>query len=98
MAVHYLEFEKPIADLEAKIEELNLLSSTSGSFDAEVESNTIEVYVSRLEAKYLAQALRLNGYESGGVACPGHVGWYGLSGHIARLVGRGGLRKACALG
>ena len=37
MAVHYLEFEKPIADLEAKIEELNLLSSTSGSFDAEVE-------------------------------------------------------------
>jgi acetyl-CoA carboxylase carboxyl transferase subunit alpha len=37
MAVHYLEFEKPIADLEAKIEELNLLSATSGSFDAEVE-------------------------------------------------------------
>jgi len=37
MATHYLEFEKPIADLEAKIEELNLLSSTSGSFDAEVE-------------------------------------------------------------
>ena len=37
MAVHYLEFEKPIAELEAKIEELNLLSSTSGSFDAEVE-------------------------------------------------------------
>ena len=37
MAVHDLEFEKPIADLEAKIEELNLLSATSGSFDAEVE-------------------------------------------------------------
>jgi acetyl-CoA carboxylase carboxyl transferase subunit alpha len=37
MATHYLEFEKPIADLEAKIEELNLLSATSGSFDAEVE-------------------------------------------------------------
>ncbi|MBW8304529.1 MAG: acetyl-CoA carboxylase carboxyl transferase subunit alpha, partial [Brevundimonas sp.] len=37
MATHYLEFEKPIAELEAKIEELNLLSSTSGSFDAEVE-------------------------------------------------------------
>ena len=37
MATHYLDFEKPIADLEAKIEELNLLSSTSGSFDAEVE-------------------------------------------------------------
>lgn len=37
MAVHYLEFEKPIADLESKIEELNLLSATSGSFDAEVD-------------------------------------------------------------
>ncbi len=37
MAAHYLEFEKPIADLEAKIEELNLLSSTSGSFDTEVQ-------------------------------------------------------------
>jgi len=37
MATHYLEFEKPIADLEAKIEELNLLSSTAGSFDSEIE-------------------------------------------------------------
>ena len=37
MATHYLDFEKPIADLEAKIEELSLLSSTAGSFEAEIE-------------------------------------------------------------
>jgi len=36
MATHYLDFEKPIADLEEKIEELSLLSSTSGSFEAEI--------------------------------------------------------------
>ena len=37
MATHYLEFEKPIADLEAKIEELSLLSSSSGSFQTEID-------------------------------------------------------------
>lgn len=37
MATHYLEFEKPIAELEAKIEELSLLAPTTGSFDAEIE-------------------------------------------------------------
>ena len=37
MATHYLEFEKPIADLEAKIEELSLLATTAGSFDAEID-------------------------------------------------------------
>jgi acetyl-CoA carboxylase carboxyl transferase subunit alpha len=37
MATHYLEFEKPIADLEAKIEELGLLSATSGSFETEID-------------------------------------------------------------
>jgi len=39
MATHYLDFEKPIADLEAKIEELSLLSATAsaGSFDSEIE-------------------------------------------------------------
>ena len=36
MAAHYLEFEKPIAELEAKIEELGLLSATSGSFESEI--------------------------------------------------------------
>ena len=40
MAVHYLEFERPIADLEAKIEELSKLSETTGAgaFDAEIEA------------------------------------------------------------
>jgi len=37
MATHYLEFEKPIADLEEKIEELSLLASTAGSFDSEID-------------------------------------------------------------
>jgi acetyl-CoA carboxylase carboxyl transferase subunit alpha len=36
MATHYLDFEKPIADLEAKIEELSALSETSGGFDNEI--------------------------------------------------------------
>ncbi len=36
MATHYLDFEKPIADLEAKIEELSLLSASAGSFEAEI--------------------------------------------------------------
>ena len=40
MAVHYLEFERPIADLESKIEELSKLSETAnpGAFDAEIEA------------------------------------------------------------
>jgi acetyl-CoA carboxylase carboxyl transferase subunit alpha len=39
MAAHYLEFERPIADLEAKIEELSRLSETggSGTFDNEIQ-------------------------------------------------------------
>ena len=37
MATHYLEFEKPIAELEAKIEELTLLAPSAGSFDTEIE-------------------------------------------------------------
>jgi acetyl-CoA carboxylase carboxyl transferase subunit alpha len=38
MAAHYLEFERPIADLETKIDELSKLSETSGGggFDAEI--------------------------------------------------------------
>src|ERR1700710_3076477 len=37
---HYLEFERPIADLEAKIEELSKLSDTAGpgAFDAEIKA------------------------------------------------------------
>ncbi|HEY1447458.1 MAG TPA: acetyl-CoA carboxylase carboxyltransferase subunit alpha [Caulobacteraceae bacterium] len=38
MAAHYLEFERPIAELEAKVDELSKLSETSGhgAFDAEI--------------------------------------------------------------
>ena len=36
MATHYLDFEKPIADLEAKIAELSALSESAGSFEAEI--------------------------------------------------------------
>ncbi|WP_374571411.1 acetyl-CoA carboxylase carboxyltransferase subunit alpha [Phenylobacterium sp.] len=40
MVAHYLDFERPIADLEAKIEELDKLSETAGagSFEAEIEA------------------------------------------------------------
>ena len=40
MAAHYLEFERPIADLEAKIEELSKLSETAqpGAFDDEIDA------------------------------------------------------------
>ena len=39
MAAHYLEFERPIGELESKIEELSKLSDTAGpgAFDAEVD-------------------------------------------------------------
>jgi acetyl-CoA carboxylase carboxyl transferase subunit alpha len=40
MAAHYLEFERPIGELEAKIEELSKLSDTAGpgAFDAEIDA------------------------------------------------------------
>ena len=40
MPSHYLEFERPIADLEAKIEELSKLSETAGDggLDPEIEA------------------------------------------------------------
>ena len=38
MATHYLEFEKPIAELEAKIRELSQLDPSSGSFEEEIET------------------------------------------------------------
>ena len=39
MALQYLDFERPIAELEAKIEELSKLSETAGpgAFEAEIE-------------------------------------------------------------
>ena len=38
MAAHYLEFERPIGELEAKIEELSKLSDSAGpgALDAEI--------------------------------------------------------------
>lgn len=40
MAQHYLEFERPIADLESKIDELSKLSETTGpgTFDVEIKA------------------------------------------------------------
>jgi acetyl-CoA carboxylase carboxyl transferase subunit alpha len=52
MAVHYLEFERPIADLEAKIEELSKLSETTGAgaFDAEIDALRLRAQDMRREA------------------------------------------------
>ena len=52
MAAHYLEFERPIADLETKIEELSKLSETAGpgTFDDEVERLRVRVQELRREA------------------------------------------------
>ncbi|MBS0297491.1 MAG: acetyl-CoA carboxylase carboxyltransferase subunit alpha [Proteobacteria bacterium] len=49
---HYLEFERPIADLEAKIDELSNLSETAGggSFEAEIEALRARVLDLRREA------------------------------------------------
>ena len=49
---HYLEFERPIAELEAKIEELSKLSDTAGEngFDAEVEALRLRADEMRREA------------------------------------------------
>jgi len=52
MATHYLEFERPIADLEAKIEELSKLSETAGpgAFDAEIEALRARLQEKRRDA------------------------------------------------
>ncbi|AYV46611.1 acetyl-CoA carboxylase carboxyl transferase subunit alpha [Caulobacter flavus] len=52
MAAHYLDFERPIADLEAKIEELSKLSETAGpgAFDSEIGALRERVQVLRKEA------------------------------------------------
>jgi acetyl-CoA carboxylase carboxyl transferase subunit alpha len=41
MAVHYLEFERPIADLEAKIDELSRLAETAGTDDLNPEIDAL---------------------------------------------------------
>ncbi|MDB5451505.1 MAG: acetyl-CoA carboxylase, carboxyl transferase alpha subunit [Caulobacteraceae bacterium] len=52
MPAHYLEFERPIADLEAKIEELSKLSETAGpaAFEAEIEALRARAQVMRRAA------------------------------------------------
>lgn len=52
MAGHYLEFERPIAELEAKIEELSKLSTTAGpgAFDAEIEALRTRAQTMRRDA------------------------------------------------
>ncbi len=52
MAAHYLDFERPIADLEAKIDELSKLSDTAGpgAFDSEIASLRTRVDIMRREA------------------------------------------------
>jgi acetyl-CoA carboxylase carboxyl transferase subunit alpha len=52
MVSHYLDFERPIADLEAKIEELSKLSDSAGagSFDAEITALRSRAAVLRRES------------------------------------------------
>jgi acetyl-CoA carboxylase carboxyl transferase subunit alpha len=52
MAAHYLDFERPIADLEAKIDELSKLSDTAGpgAFDSEIDALRTRVEKMRREA------------------------------------------------
>jgi acetyl-CoA carboxylase carboxyl transferase subunit alpha len=52
MALQYLDFERPIAELEAKIEELSKLSETAGpgAFEAEIESLRARAQEMRREA------------------------------------------------
>jgi acetyl-CoA carboxylase carboxyl transferase subunit alpha len=49
-ARHYLDFERPIADLEAKIEELSALSKESGGLDGELASLRARVQKLRRDA------------------------------------------------
>ena len=52
MAAHYLEFERPIAQLEAKIEELQRLSETAetGELDAEIDALRARAVEMRVKA------------------------------------------------
>eukprot|EP01041_Mallomonas_annulata_P032553 gene32553-55048_t len=52
MAAHYLEFERPIADLESKIEELSKVSETAnpGAFDEQIEALRVRAQDLRREA------------------------------------------------
>ena len=54
MAAHYLEFERPIAEIEAKIEELDRLSDTAGSESFEVELEALRCRVRELRREAYA--------------------------------------------
>ena len=58
MAAHYLEFERPIADLEAKIEELSKLSETAGSGEltGSASIRTTAATVGELRAELMRQS------------------------------------------
>ena len=59
MAAHYLDFERPIADLESKIEELSRLSETAGpgAFDTEIQALRDRAQALRKEARAAEQQL-----------------------------------------
>lgn len=52
MAAHYLDFERPIAEIETKIEELSKLSETAGAgaFDAEIDALRVRAQAMRRDA------------------------------------------------
>jgi acetyl-CoA carboxylase carboxyl transferase subunit alpha len=50
MTTHYLEFERPISELEAKIDELSNLSANAGGFDSEIAALRERVEHLRLDA------------------------------------------------
>lgn len=52
MVAHYLDFERPIAEIESKIEELSKLSDTAGAgaFDAEIDALRLRAQDMRREA------------------------------------------------
>jgi len=55
MAQHYLEFERPIADLEIKIDELSKLSETTGPGTFDVEIKALRERVDELRREAYAQ-------------------------------------------
>jgi acetyl-CoA carboxylase carboxyl transferase subunit alpha len=54
MAAHYLEFERPIAELEAKIEELSKLSGEAGAGSFETEINALRERAARMREEAYA--------------------------------------------
>jgi acetyl-CoA carboxylase carboxyl transferase subunit alpha len=52
---HYLDFERPIADLEAKIDELSKLSETAGAGDFEGEITSLRARVLKLRREAYAR-------------------------------------------